>query len=129
MCTKVFFSPTSIRAHPVRRVCESRKPWKGTDMSTTRCTTAVMRVLLRGRVADVLLTALDLLLDTGHVLTAVLVALAELVVVLLTHERGQQRLHLVDVDALAELLGDRRVAAGDPDLELRVEVEVTGRLD
>ncbi|RDI22405.1 hypothetical protein DFR72_112273 [Lentzea flaviverrucosa] len=104
-------------------------------MSTTRCATAVLRVLLRGRVTQVALTAANLLLDTGHVVTALLVALAEIAVVIGSQpvlpgrERGQQRLHLVDVDALAELLGDRRVAAGDPDLQLRVHVEVTGRLD
>lgn len=104
-------------------------------MSTTRCATAVLRVLVRGRVVPPALTAANLLLDTGHVVTALLVALAEIAValgsrvVLPGEERGQQRLHLVDVDALAELLGDRRPAAGDPDLQLRVDVEVTGRLD
>ncbi|SDP03671.1 hypothetical protein SAMN05421507_10534 [Lentzea jiangxiensis] len=103
-------------------------------MSTTRCAAAVLRVLTRGRVVPVLLTVLDVLLDTGHVVTAIAVGLAELAAaigaqVLPGHEGGQQRLHLVDVDALAELLGDRHVVAGDPDLELRVEVEVAGRLD
>ncbi|SDM23743.1 hypothetical protein SAMN04488074_118136 [Lentzea albidocapillata subsp. violacea] len=104
-------------------------------MSTTRCATAVLRVLVRGRVVPVALTAANLLLDTGHVVTALLVALAELAVaigsqaVLPGHESRQQRLHLVDVDTLAELLGDRRLAAGDPDLQLGVQVEMTGRLD
>ena len=104
-------------------------------MSTTRCATAVLRVLLRGRVTQVALTVADLLLDTGHVVTALLLALAEIAVaigsqtVLPRHERGEQRLHLVDVDALAELLGDRGVRAGDPDLQLGVHVEVAGRLD
>ncbi|SDG07674.1 hypothetical protein SAMN05216553_105222 [Lentzea fradiae] len=104
-------------------------------MSTTRCTATVLRVLLRGRVASGLLAAANLLLDTGHLTTALLVALAEVAValhaqaVLPGHERREQCLHLVDVDALPELLGDRRVVAGDPDLELRVEVEVPGGLD
>ena len=97
-------------------------------MSTTRCATVIMRVLVRSRVAPVVLTALNLLLDTSHLLTAVLIALAELVVAFLPDESGQHRLHLVDVDALAELLGDRLAVAGDPDLELGVHVEVAGRL-
>lgn len=104
-------------------------------MSTTRCAAAVLRVLPRGRVASTVLAAANLLLDTGHVATALLVALAEIAValhaqaVLPGQERREQRLHLVDVDALPELLGDRRVVAGDPDLQLGVEVEMAGGLD
>jgi hypothetical protein len=49
-------------------------------MSTTRCATVIMRVLVRSRVAPVILTALNVLLDTSHLLTALLVALAEIAV-------------------------------------------------
>jgi hypothetical protein len=49
-------------------------------MSTTRCATVILRVLVRSRVAPVILTALNVLLDTSHLLTALLVALAEVAV-------------------------------------------------
>lgn len=98
-------------------------------MSTTRCAAVIVRVLVRSRFAPTVLTALNLLLDTSHVVTALLLGLAEVALALLAHESRQQGLHLVDVDALAELLGDRDVTAGDPDLQLRVEVEVAGGLD
>ena len=129
MWGKTFLPGMSKRAGVVRRICESRKRWKGTEMSTTRCATVIVRVLVRSRVAATVLTVLNVLLDTSHAVTALVLALAEVAVAFLPHEGGQQGLHLVDVDALAELLGDRHVTAGDPDLQLRVEVEMAGRLD
>ncbi|MFS8097763.1 hypothetical protein LFM09_11545 [Lentzea alba] len=56
-------------------------------MSTTRCATVIMRVLVRSRVASALLTALDLLLDTNHVLVAVIVVLTEIAVALSSQPR------------------------------------------
>src|SRR5689334_15572549 len=49
-------------------------------MSTTRCATVITRVLVRSRFAPAFLTALNILLDTSHLVTALLVALAEVVV-------------------------------------------------
>lgn len=51
-------------------------------MSTTRCATVITRVLVRSRVAPALLTLLNVLLDTSHVITALIVCLAEIAVVL-----------------------------------------------
>lgn len=51
-------------------------------MSTTRCATVITRVLVRSRFAPALLTVLNILLDTSHVVTALLVALAEIAVAL-----------------------------------------------
>ena len=51
-------------------------------MSTTRCATVITRVLVRSRFAPGILTLLNLLLDTSHVVTALLVALAEVAVAL-----------------------------------------------
>jgi hypothetical protein len=45
-------------------------------MSTTRCVAVIVRVLVRSRFAPTVLTALNLLLDTSHVVTALLLALA-----------------------------------------------------
>lgn len=56
-------------------------------MSTTRCATVIMRVLVRSRVAPAALTALNLLLDTSHLLTALLVVLAEIALVLAAQPR------------------------------------------
>lgn len=49
-------------------------------MSTTRCAGVITRVLVRSRFAPAVLTALNVLLDTSHLVTALLVALAEVVV-------------------------------------------------
>ncbi|GGU31912.1 hypothetical protein [Lentzea flava] len=51
-------------------------------MSTTRCATVITRVLVRSRFAPAVLTALNVLLDTSHLVTALLVALAEIAVAL-----------------------------------------------
>lgn len=51
-------------------------------MSTTRCATVITRVLVRSRFAPAVLTVLNILLDTSHLATALLVALAEIAVVL-----------------------------------------------
>ena len=51
-------------------------------MSTTRCAVVITRVLVRSRFAPVVLTALNILLDTSHLVTALLVALAEIAVTL-----------------------------------------------
>ncbi|NKE60095.1 hypothetical protein FXN61_26165 [Lentzea sp. PSKA42] len=51
-------------------------------MSTTRCATVIMRVLVRSRVAPAILTALNVLLDTSHLVTAIVVVLAEIAVAL-----------------------------------------------
>ncbi|GAB2848239.1 hypothetical protein [Lentzea nigeriaca] len=51
-------------------------------MSTTRCATVITRVLVRSRFAPAALTALNILLDTSHLVTALLVALAEIAVAL-----------------------------------------------
>ena len=56
-------------------------------MSTTRCATVIMRVLVRSRVAPALLTVLNVLLDTSTVVTALLLGLAEIVVVLASQPR------------------------------------------
>jgi len=44
-------------------------------------------------------------------------------------EVGEHRLHLVDVHALGELLLDGHRIARDPDLQFRIEIERSGRLD
>ncbi|SEQ78345.1 hypothetical protein SAMN05216188_10587 [Lentzea xinjiangensis] len=51
-------------------------------MSTTRCTAAVLRVLLRGRVAPAVLTALGFLPDSGHLAAAIVLCLGETVLAL-----------------------------------------------
>lgn len=56
-------------------------------MSTTRCATVITRVLVRSRFAPTLLTLLNVLLDTSHVVTALLVALAEIAVALSAQSR------------------------------------------
>ncbi|MCP2250062.1 hypothetical protein [Lentzea aerocolonigenes] len=56
-------------------------------MSTTRCATVIMRVLVRSRVAPAVLTVLNILLDTSTVVTALLLGLAEIVVVLASQPR------------------------------------------
>ena len=56
-------------------------------MSTTRCATVIMRVLVRSRVAPAALAALNVLLDTSHVLTALLVTLVEIALVLSSQPR------------------------------------------
>src|SRR5687768_6913670 len=71
----------------VRRICAGRNPWKGTEMSTTRCATVITRVLVRSRFAPTVLTLLNVLLDTSHVVIALLVALAEIAVALGSQSR------------------------------------------
>ena len=56
-------------------------------MSTTRCATVIMRVLVRSRVAPAALAVLNVLLDTGHLLTALVVAVAEIALVLSSQPR------------------------------------------
>jgi hypothetical protein len=51
-------------------------------MSTTRCATVITRVLVRSRFAPAVLTLLNVLLDTSHLVTALVVALAEIAVAL-----------------------------------------------
>jgi hypothetical protein len=51
-------------------------------MSTTRCATVITRVLVRSRFAPALLTVLNLLLDTSSLVTALIVAAAEIAVAL-----------------------------------------------
>jgi hypothetical protein len=57
-------------------------------MSTTRCATAITRVLIRSRFAPAVLTALNILLDTSHVVTARLIALAEIAVAIGSQPRS-----------------------------------------
>ncbi len=56
-------------------------------MSTTRCATVITRVLVRSRFAPTVLTLLNVLLDTSHVVIALLVALAEIAVALGSQSR------------------------------------------
>jgi hypothetical protein len=51
-------------------------------MSTTHCATVILRMLVRSRVAPVVLTVLNVLLDTSHLVTALVVALAGIAVAL-----------------------------------------------
>ena len=56
-------------------------------MSTTRCATVITRVLVRSRFAPAVLTALNIFLDTSHLVTALVVALAEIAVALGSQSR------------------------------------------
>lgn len=51
-------------------------------MSTTRCAGVITRVLVRSRFAPAALTVLNLLLDTSSLVTALIVAAAEIAVAL-----------------------------------------------
>jgi hypothetical protein len=67
-------------------------------MSTTRCATVIMRVLVRSRFAPAVLTLLNVLLDTSHLVIVLLVALAEITVVLGSQPRTASGSNPVQVE-------------------------------